>query len=109
MYNISSLLNKIDPVDKPKFTDVINNCKSKGNIKIIIIDTIEAIKTLSFEPWYKSNVDLSEGIWLGNGLGDQFTLKVTTNSRILREEIEPGFGYIIRKGKATLIKLMSDE
>ena len=109
MYNVNSLLNKIDPVDKPKFTDVINNCKAKGNIKIIIIDTIESIKTLSFEPWYKSNVDLSEGIWLGNGIGDQFTLKVTTNSRLLRQEVEPGFGYIIRKGKAALIKLMSDE
>ena len=52
---------------------------------------------------------ISEGIWLGNGIGNQFTLKVTTNSRILRQEVQPGFGYAIRKGKAALIKLMIDE
>ena len=67
------------------------------------------IKNISFEPWYKNSVDLSEGIWLGNGIGNQFTLKVTTASRVLRAEVDPGFGYIIRKGKASLIKLMSDE
>ena len=109
MFNVSSLLEKLNPEDKPKFETVINNCKAKGNIRIIIVDTIESIKTIAYETWYKPNTDLSEGIWLGEGIGDQFTLKVTTNSRILRQEIEPGFGYIIRKGKATLIKLMSDE
>ena len=109
IYNVNALLNKIPAEEKPKFTDVINNCKAQGNIRIILIDTIESIKTLAFETWYKQNVDLAEGIWLGNGIADQFTLKVTTNSRILRTEVEPGFGYIIRKGKATLIKLMSDE
>ena len=54
-------------------------------------------------------MDLAEGIWIGNGIGNQFTLKVTTNSRILRQEVDPGFGYIIKKGKAELMKLMSDE
>ena len=109
MYNVNSLLENMDPDDRPKFEAVINNCKAKGNIRIIIIDTIESIKSFAYENWFKANADLSEGIWLGEGLGDQFTLKVTTNSRILRQEVEPGFGYIIRKGKATLIKLMSDE
>ena len=64
---------------------------------------------MSFESWYKPNVDLSEGIWIGNGIGNQFTLKVTTNSRVLRAEVDPGFGYVIKKGKASLMKLMSDE
>ena len=45
----------------------------------------------------------------GNGIANQFTLKVTTNPRVLRADVDPGFGYIIEKGKATLIKLMSDE
>ncbi len=109
IFNVSNLVNNLSSEDKTNFETVIDNCKAKGNIKIILIDTIDSLKTLAYEDWYKSNIDLSEGIWLGNGLGDQFTLKVTTNSRLLRQEVEPGFGYIIRKGKATLIKLMSDE
>ncbi len=106
---INALLGKLDPTEKSTFTDLIISAKKDNNIRIIIVDTIEAIKTINFEPWFKGNTDLSEGIWLGNGIGNQFTLKVTTNSRALRAEVEPGFGYIIKKGKAALTKLMSDE
>ena len=81
----------------------------KNNIKIFIVENIDTIKTINFEPWYKGNSDLSEGIWIGNGIGNQFTLKVTTNSRLLRAEVAPGFGYCVKKGKASLIKLMTDE
>lgn len=107
--NINAMLNKLSAIEKGKFTTLINDCKNNGNIKIIIVDTIDVLKSINFEPWFKTNVDLSEGIWLGNGIANQFTIKVTTNSRVLRVELAPGFGYIIYKGKATLIKLMSDE
>ncbi len=109
LMNINAMLNKLSAIEKGKFTTLINDSKEHGNIKFIIIDTIDVIKSINFEPWYKSNIDLSEGIWLGNGIGNQFTLKVTTNARILRAEVAPGFGYVIKKGKAALIKLMSDE
>ena len=106
---INSLLGKLDSNEKLDFTGLIAESKKDGNIRIIIVDTIDAIKNINFEPWYKGNADLAEGIWLGNGIGNQFTLKVTTNARALRAEVEPGFGYVIRKGKAALTKLMSDE
>ena len=105
--NLGTMLNKV--MDKDGFIELINNCKKNGNIKMFIVDTIDSIKTLNFESWYKDSVDLAEGIWLGNGIANQFTLKVTTNSRLLRVEVQPGFGYIINKGKAELIKLMADE
>ena len=109
MIGISSMLNKLSAIEKDKFIKLITESKNHGNIKVFIIDTIDVIKSINFEPWYKQNIDLSEGIWLGNGIANQFTLKVTTNSRILRPEIQPGFGYIIIKGKAILIKLISNE
>ena len=46
---------------------------------------------------------------MGNGISNQFTLKVTTNARLLRAEIDETMGYVIKKGKAVLIKLASDE
>ena len=106
---LNSLFGKVSPDEKDMFTGLINDAKNDGNIKIILVDTIDTIKNINFESWYKSNTDLAEGIWLGNGIGNQFTLKVTTNARVLRAEVDPGFGYVIRKGKAALIKLMSDE
>ncbi len=106
---INVLLGKLGASEKTEFTELIEKSKEKGNIRFIIVDTIDVIKSINFETWYKGNVDLAEGIWIGNGIGNQFTLKVTTNSRVLRQEVDPGFGYIIKKGKAELMKLMSDE
>ncbi len=109
LININSMLGKLSAIEKSKFVTLLTDCKKQNNIKCIIVDNIDAIKAINFESWFKPNVDLSDGIWIGNGLSNQFTLKVTTNARILRAEVAPGFGYIIKKGKAALMKLMSDE
>ena len=102
---LGTILKKLSMVDKGKLTAMLGEAK---NTKYIIIDTIDNIKTLSYEAWFKTNTSLSEGIWLGNGIANQFTLKVTTNSRILRAEIEPNFGYVIKKGKAILVKFVTE-
>ena len=109
LMNVNAFLGKLDTTAKTEFTDLITNCKQNNNVKFLLVDTIDAIKSINFESWFKGNADLSEGVWLGNGIGNQFTLKVTTNARALRAEVSPGFGYIIHKGKASLIKLMTDE
>lgn len=106
---LNSLLSKMESTEKSAFTMLIEDAKKLGNIKFIVLETIDNIKTLNYELWFKSSTDLSEGIWLGNGISNQFTLKVTTSSRVLRAEIDPDFGYIIKKGKATLVKFLSDE
>jgi len=106
---LSNLLSKLSQIEKSKFTDIINDAKKLDTIKFVIFDSIENIKSMSFEIWYKNTADFSEGIWIGNGISNQFTLKVTTSARILREEIDPGFGYVIKKGKAYLTKFLSDE
>ncbi len=106
---INSMLGKMDPDTKKKFTDLIMASKQLGNIKYVFIETIDVIKTNAFEAWYKGNADMSEAVWIGNGISNQFTIKVTTNSRVLRQEVEPGFGWIVKKGKAELLKFISDE
>ena len=106
---IKSLLEKLMDEDKTKLTTMLEEAVKLKNIKFIIVDRIDDIKQLNYEDWFKQSIDLAEGIWIGNGISNQFTLKVTTASRILREEVQEGFGYIIVKGKAYLMKLMSDE
>ena len=104
-----ALLNKIDADQKTKLTEMLGKVASLGTIKVILVDAIDNIKTLNYETWFKSTVQLSEGIWMGNGISNQFTLKVTTNARALRVEIDETMGYVIKKGKAVLVKLASDE
>ncbi len=106
---ISSLLSKLGSLEKGKFTSLVENAKKLGTMKFIMIDSIDSIKTVSYETWYKANADMSQGIWIGNGISNQFTLKVTTSARVLRTELEPNFGYVVKKGKATLTKMISGE
>ena len=103
------LLNKMTPEDKTKLTTMLEEAIKLQSIKFIIVDTIDNIKQLAYEKWFKTGMSLSDGVWLGNGISNQFTLKVTTSSRVLREDVPEDFGYIISKGKASLMKLMSDQ
>ena len=105
---LNNLLSKLEPIDKDKVTNIITTFEKNESIKMFIVENIDGIKTMNYETWFKNGVDLSEGIWLGNNISNQFTFKVTTNSRILRAEIEPGFGYTIKRGKAILTKFLSE-
>ena len=106
---LADMLEKMDLEDKTTLTNIMKESKTLNTFKFIVIDTIDNIKTISYEDWYKGVFDLSEGVWMGNGIDNQFTLRVTTNSRELREELPVAFGYIIEKGKATQIKFIVDE
>lgn len=85
--------------------------KDKGEVaykvSIIISESITNLSSFTYENWYKSKVSLSDGIWIGNGISEQYQLKLATTTQEMRREIDDNFGYVIRKGKATLIKLLS--
>ena len=58
--NINSILNKLNVTDKGRITGLLDKVTSKTNVKIIVVDTIDNIKTISYEPLFKTNVSLSE-------------------------------------------------
>ena len=51
----------------------------------------------------------SDGIWIGNGVADQYYIKVNKITSEMNDEISALFGYSIVSGKATKIKLINDE
>ena len=53
--------------NKTTLTNIMKESKTLNTFKFIVIDTIDNIKTISYEDWYKGVFDLSEGVWMGNG------------------------------------------
>lgn len=106
---INSLISKLDINKKTEFTNLLEKSLASGTAKILLADTIDNIKGVGYDSWYKNYSDLAEGVWVGNGISNQFTFKITTSSRILRQELEPKFGFVIEKGKAIVTKLLSNE
>lgn len=77
------------------------------NMNFIICDSISNISSISYENWFKTKASLSEAIWIGNGITDQYVLKLSKMTNDMYQEIGDDFGYVINNGKVKLIKLLA--
>lgn len=75
----------------------------------IFVDNVDKFKKLEYDNWYRSIVNANQGIWLGNGIADQFTLKLVKVGKELYQDIGSGFGYNVKRGIPTLVKLIDDD
>lgn len=105
--SLSQLIPKLSEDSKDKLRVFLEKGEVEYNINFIISDTPDGIAQLSYESWFKSKVSLNDGIWIGNGITDQYQFKITKITSDLYDEIGDSFGYMLRKGKTRLVKLLS--
>ena len=103
---LDELLKRLKADVKMKFTKALEQGKDLGIVNFVIIDSSVNLKKQEYENWYKTIIATNRGIWLVNGIADQFQLKLAKTPRELRELIPNGFGYQVKNGVATLIKLV---
>ena len=72
-----------------------------------IIENVNNLSSISYEEWFTKQVSLSNSIWIGNGVSEQYILKINKISRDMYSEIGDDFGYVIKDGKAKLIKVLN--
>ena len=77
-------------------------------INYIIVDSIDNIKKYELETWFKNTINTSNGIWIGNGINDQFTLKVNQRIEEMREDVPKNFCFVIVHGKPKFVKYVSE-
>jgi len=92
-----------------KFEEMITKGKQLEKLTVIIIDAVDVIKKHEFESWYKENVVINQGIWVGYGITDQFTLKLSKTPKFCYEEISNKFGYIVKSGIPLQVKLLEGD
>lgn len=78
-------------------------------ISIIIAEQAKSVSSMAFEKWYKSNVSQSDGIWVGNGITEQYQLKANKTTPEMHEEITSEFGYSLQRGKSVRLKLLRNK
>lgn len=104
---LDSLINKLNPENKNKLPDLFINGKDLGIINYIIVDSIDNIKKHEYDNWYKNCVNNSCGIWIGNGIDDQFTLKISQKIPEMRDsDIPDNFCFVINRGKIEYVKFI---
>ena len=103
---ISSFKNKLNDENKTKFGDIFQKASDLGIINFIIIDSVDKIRKFEIESWYKNTVNANEGIWIGNGINEQFSIKITQKIKELKNELEDNFCFVIKRGKPILVKVL---
>ena len=103
---LDSLLGKISSDTKNKLIELFNLDRELNNLSFVFVDAYQKLKKIEYEAWYKANVNNNSGIWIGNGIVNQYTILLNKMTKELREEIPDNFGYVIINGKTSYAKLV---
>ncbi|MEH7009621.1 type VII secretion protein EssC [Neobacillus niacini] len=76
-------------------------------VHLLIADQVDRINTFAYEGWFKKQVSLQDGYWVGSGITEQYLLKINKISNDMYQEIPNEFGYVLLKGKPKLVKLLT--
>lgn len=104
---MAEILESLSEAGKDQMQTLIEKAEAAYNIRFLICGTAKSVSTLTLQPWYKRHVSGSDGIWAGDGISDQYVLKLGKISSDLYGELPTGFGYAVRRGRPVLIKLLT--
>lgn len=105
---IDHFRSKLNDDNKNKFGELFTLAKNLGIIEFVLVDSIDKFKKMELESWYKSSISNTDGIWIGNGINDQFSLKVSQKIPYMKEDIPDSFCFVIKRGKPTYVKYVED-
>lgn len=99
---------KLTPDNKKLFGKMFEAGKELGKYCFILADSVDKFKKIEYDDWYRNTVNNTRGIWVGDGIANQFAIKLTKTSKELYEEVGNRFGYVVERGIPTLIKLIEE-
>lgn len=102
--NVLHSLKQISDISK-----LINSGKKNGNVTFIFVDKQSELKKMEYDEWYKSNVDSYSGIWIGENISNQFTLKTSKSIRESQYGINEDFAFVVEKGKFDYVKVVKEK
>lgn len=104
---LDSLKNRLSEENKNRLSEMFNNGNDLETVNFILVDTIDKIKKVELESWYKNCVRNNYGIWIGNGINDQFSLKVVEKIEEMKEDVPDEFCFVVKRGKVEYVKYVA--
>ena len=86
--------------------EMIKIADESESCNFIFVDNSSRLKNHEYDEWYKSYVSGDTGIWVGNGIDDQYLIKTNTIGKDIVNKCGISFGYVVNQGEATMIKLL---
>ena len=91
------------------YNEVFTKINEKNKNKFIIMDNYNQFKDIESELWFRTNVDMTTGIWLGGNVANQMSLKFNNLSLDERKIDFRYMAFVVNKGKHSLIKYVVDK
>ncbi len=77
-------------------------------INFIVIDAVDSFKKIEYDAWFKQVSSMDNAIWIGEGIANQFTIKLTRSTdRALQAQIPNDFGYSVVNGRHAFMKVLT--
>ena len=93
---------------KDKFLTLIDKADPCYKIHFVAIEAVAQFNILCFDSRVKSKVSSAEGLWIGDGVADQYILKINKITSDLYDEVGAECGYLISRSRPRLVKLLSN-
>ena len=103
---VDTFKGRLNPENQKEFKSVFEKVENLEFITFIFFDNVDSVKKYELESWYKSSANNKYGVWVGNGINEQFSLKVTERTKDVREYLSDEFGFVVKKGKLELTKFI---
>ena len=101
---IDAFLNKLSITNKKLLDEIFKNSSTLGIVNFVLVDSVDKIKKIEMESWYRSYANKNFGIWLGSGISDQFSINVIQRTPYMRGEVPNSFCFVVNRGKAEYVK-----
>lgn len=93
--------------DSPnRFTDILKRTEELKNYNFIIVENLSKLKNHGYDEWYKNYISGDSGIWVGNGVGEQYVINVNIRDKNIINRCGESFGYAIKREQITAVKLL---
>ena len=105
-FGFKRLVEQLTEDGKDKLRLLIEKAEPFYKLHFIIVETASQLSAYQYEAWFRRHVS-GDGLWIGDGVTEQTVLKVNTLNSALYEEIGSEYGFIFRRNRMTLVKLLT--
>lgn len=105
IYGITKLRDLLESDDRDRVDLILEKGNAGMNMHFILVDSAEALSSVSSELWYRNHLGNNNGIWIGDGVIDQYRIQIENRNTKLIKGLDKNGAYVITNGTATPIKI----
>ena len=96
----------MNEIEEDEFAEMLKKADETENYSFLFVENATRLKNHEYDEWYKDYLMGDTGIWIGNGIDDQYLLNVDSNGKDIVNNCGISFGYVVKQGEPRFIKLL---